>query len=139
MKKFNKLFSIISSAIVFLICGCSNVKVEEISYDKFDSLIKNSESFILYIGSASCHNCTEFGPKFEEVIKENNIKNVYYIDLDGLSDEDRKNFNRTINVTGTPTVVFINDGEEESSFNRINGSVSKEKIVQRLKANDYIK
>ena len=139
MKKLNKLFGIIFVAIIFITCGCSNIKIKEINYNEFNDLIKNNESFILYIGSASCHNCTEFSPRFEEVIKENNIENVYYIDLDALNDDDRKNFNKTINVTGTPTVVFIDNGEEESSFNRINGSVSKEKIVQRLKANNYIK
>lgn len=137
MKKFLKILSVILG--VFILCGCSNSGVEEINYKEFDSLIEDKQSFILYIGSASCSNCTEFGPKFERVIEENNISDVYYIDLDELSDDEKSSFNKVVNITGTPTVVFITDGKEESSFNRINGNVSKEKIKTRLEANDYIK
>lgn len=123
----------------FIFTGCQSYKVKEIGYEEFKTLIENNETFILYIGSASCHNCTSFSPKFESVIEEYEIDNAYYIDLDSLSDDDKSAFNKTINVSGTPNVVFITDGEEQSSFNRINGDVSKDKIIERLKSNDYIK
>ena len=139
MKKQIKILTLILVVATFFLSGCSNTKIEEINYEKFNTLISEKKDFILYIGSATCHNCTEFGPRFEKVVKENKIENVYYIDLDELNDDDKKNFNRTINVTGTPTVVFITKGEEKSSFNRINGNVSEEKIIKRLKANNYIK
>jgi len=125
--------------MTIIICGCSNASIKKIDYKKFNNLIEKQESFILYIGSASCSNCTEFSPKFENVIKENNISDTYYIDLDEFSDDEKKSLNKVVNITGTPTVVFITDGEEESSFNRINGNVNKDKIITRLKANDYIK
>lgn len=137
MKKYLKKLVVI--IVMFIICGCSSAGVKEINYNEFNNLIKEKESFILYIGSASCSNCIEFGPKFESVIEENNISDTYYIDLDELSEEDKKAFNKVVNITGTPTVVFITNGEEESGFNRINGNVSKEKIITRLKTNDYIK
>lgn len=124
--------------IGLFVVGCSNESIRKINYKEFNNLIKEQETFILYIGSASCSNCTEFSPKFESVIEENNISNVYYVDLDTLSDEEKSSFNKVINITGTPTVVFVTDGEEKSGFNRINGNVSKEKITQRLKSNDYI-
>lgn len=139
MKKYLKALSVIFIMITFFISGCSKGVIGEIDYKKFNNLISDKKDFILYIGSATCHNCTEFSPKFEKVIEENNISNVYYIDLDKLNKEEKNNFNKIINITGTPTVVFINNGEEESSFNRINGNVDEEKIIKRLKANDYIK
>ncbi len=137
MKKIITAIILIFS--IFLFTGCQNNSINEISYTEFKNKIESKDSFILYIGSASCHNCTEFSPKLEEVINEYKIDNVYYIDLDTFSKEEQNEFNKIINVAGTPNVVFINKGEEGSSFNRINGNVSKEKIIERLKSNDYIK
>lgn len=139
LKKYSKLLFFVFIFISFLISGCSKSSINEIDYKKFNDLINQKKNFILYIGSTSCHNCNEFKPKLESVANENNISNIYYIDLDKLSTNEKNNFNKVINITGTPTVVFIANGEEQSSFNRINGNVDKEKIIKRLKANDYIK
>lgn len=133
-----KIFRILIILCFSCITGCSN-NIKEINYNEVNSLIKNKETFILYIGSASCSNCVEFEPKFNSVIKEYNIKNAKYIDLDNFDDDEKNNLNKIINISGTPTVVFIKNGEEESMTNRINGNVSKEKIISRLKANEYIK
>jgi len=135
MKKYFKLIFI----IMCIICGCTNSKISEINYTKFNNLITEKESFILYVGSDTCINCMEFKPKFEKIIKENNINNSYYIDLDKMNKDEKKSLTSIIDITGTPTVVFITNGEETSTFNRINGDVSKEKIITRLKANNYIK
>lgn len=137
MKKYLKIIFMMFS--LFIISGCSNAKVIDIGYNKFDSLIKEKQNFILYIGSTSCDNCTLFEPKFESVVKKYNISNVYHISIDKLSDDERNEFYKIINITGTPTVAFIKDGEEKSSYNRIVGNVSKDKIINRLKSNDYIK
>jgi len=137
MVKYLKIITIILT--IFIICGCSNQNVYQINYKEFNNLINNQENFILYIGSGTCINCTEFKPKFESIIKKNKISDAYYIDLDEFSDEEKKSFYKVINITGTPTVIFITDGEEKSSFNRINGNVTEEKIITRLKANGYIK
>ena len=135
--KLLKVLSIILG--VFILCGCSKSSVEEINFNVLNNLIKENKTFILYVGSDTCISCKEFSPKFESVINDNDVSNAYYIDLDNLSDDDKSSFNKIINITGTPTVVFITDGEEESTYNRINGNVSTEKIITRLKANDYIK
>lgn len=136
MKKI--LIIILCIVPLFLITGCSS-KLNEINYKKFENLVNEKKNFIIYVGSADCHNCTEFSPKFERIIKEYKISNVYYVDLSKFNDEEKNSFNKIINVSGTPTVAFIKNGEEESSFNRINGNVSEEKIKSRLKSNNYIK
>lgn len=133
------IFRILIVLCITLITGCSSNTIKEINYKEFYTLIKNKQTFILYIGSTSCHNCVEFSPKLKVVIKENNIKNVKYIDLDKLSEKEKNGLNKIINVSGTPTVVFVTNGEEKSMTNRINGNVSKEKIISRLKSNEYIK
>lgn len=137
MKKTILKFSMVIIGLLFF-AGCSNKSLEEINYNTFKSLMDGKETFILYISSTECHNCVEFTPKFENVLKENNLS-AKKIEIDKLSDEDKDKFNETINVSGTPTVAFINDGEEESMTNRINGNVDEEKIISRLKSNGYIK
>jgi len=137
MKNMLKIFSIL--LFIIFITACSNNNIKSINYKDFDKLIENKKTFILYIGSTSCINCTEFEPKFKEVIYNYNISEVKYIDLEKFSDEEKNELNKVVNISGTPTVVFINNGEEKSMTNRINGNVSKEKIISRLKSNEYIK
>ena len=50
-----------------------------------------------------------------------------------------KNFRKYINISGTPTVCFITNGEEETTLNRISGEVSLETTIERFKSNGYIK
>jgi len=136
MKKIFRLFICLLG--VLTITSCSNTNLEKVDYDKFSDLIENKETFVLYIGSTSCHNCTEFSPKLESVVNKYDIKNVKYVEIDNLDEDDRKEFNKIINVSGTPTVAFIEDGEEKSMTNRINGNVSEDKIIARFKSNGYI-
>lgn len=136
MKKFLKTICLL---LVVFLTGCSSYSLKEINYKEYNKMINEKKDFIIYIGSDTCPNCVSFAPKLESVIKEYKINNVYYINLNSLSEEDKSKFNKSINVSGTPTVAFIENGDEASSFNRINGDVSKEKIISRLKANDYIK
>ena len=136
MKKILKALVLIIS--ILLITGCDGNSVKEIGYDEFDKMISSRKDFIIYVGSETCENCKEFSPKFNNIIKEYNIEDVYYVDLDKFSDDEKSKLNKIINISGTPTVAFIDDGVEESSFNRITGNVSEEKIISRLKSNDYI-
>ncbi|MBQ7141332.1 MAG: thioredoxin family protein [Bacilli bacterium] len=134
-----KTFGILIILCLGFVTGCSNSVIKKIDYKEFNDLIENQKTFILYVGSASCSNCIEFEPKFKEIIKDHNIRNARYIDLDKFNDEEKNKLNKIINISGTPTVIFIENGEEESMTNRINGNISKEKIISRLKSNNYIK
>ena len=136
MKKIFKML-ILTMSILF-VTSCSNQSIKEIDYNEFNKMINKQKDFIIYVGSATCSNCEEFSPKFENVVKKYDIEDVYYIDLDKFSDEEKSKLNKIINISGTPTVAFIDDGTEESSFNRITGNVTEEKIISRLKSNDYI-
>lgn len=138
MRKFISTFLILLVGFLFL-TGCSKSNIDEINYSDFKKLIDDKETFILYIGSTTCHNCTEFTPKFNNVLNKYNISSVKKIELDKINSDDKDEFNKKINVSGTPTVVFIENGEEESMTNRINGNVDEEKIISRLKSNGYIK
>ena len=125
MKKVFKCL-LLTISILF-VTGCGNSVVKEIDYDEFNTMINKKEDFIIYVGSATCSNCEEFSPKFENVVKKYDIDDVFYIDLDKFSDDEKSKLNKIINISGTPTVAFIDDGIEESSFNRITGMLQKKK------------
>ena len=64
-----KIFLIILSAL--FLAGCaSEIKttrvqvkgIEEVSYDKLMSLMKEDKQFILYIGRPDCGDCQQFEP-----------------------------------------------------------------------------
>ena len=127
-----KLFLMVFVAVL-LLSGCSKSYVSEISYDEFKKLVDDKETFILEIMSEDCINCTKFSPKLEEVVNEYKVT-VRYINAAKLTDNQFDEFG----VTGTPTVLFYIDGEEQTTSARIIGNVSKEKIISKFKASDFI-
>ncbi len=137
MKKKIK-FLLIGIFIVFLTgCGNSTNTITEIDYSKLEDLIDNKESFILEIVQTGCSHCEEFSPRFTAVLKTNDLT-AYSLNLYNMTDDEREKFSElTTSVTGTPTVLFFEDGKETS--NRINGAVDNEKIEEHLKDAGYIK
>lgn len=122
---------------LLLICGCSKKTYTEISYDDFKQKIDNKESFILFIGAESCAHCATYKPTLNSVINKYNV-DVYYIDIDKLSSKESSYLNNAVPFTGTPTTVFIKNGKEESTYNRIVGDMDFEYIVEKFKKNGYI-
>jgi predicted bacteriocin transport accessory protein len=108
------------------------------NYNEFKQLIKDKETFILYIGSKDCSHCKAFKPKLIDVLEQYKI-NVKYVDLSTYSEKDRDNLFSIINISGTPTVSFVINGEESSTMNRISGDVTKDQIIEKMKINNYIK
>lgn len=136
MKKI--LLSITLVLSVFLLTACSSGSVSEIKYSSFQKKLANKESFILEVIQDGCSYCSEFAPKFDKVLTDYNIK-AYSLNLTGLADAERKEFNNNFQISGTPCVLFFADGEESSILNRINGNQNKDKIIEKLKTNGYIK
>lgn len=141
MKLNNKI--IISCIIVFVIILSIlyyvNVKegqLIELTYNELVEKINNKDNFVMCISRTTCSHCADYKPKLKEVAKENNI-DIYYIDIDKYNEEE---FSNLISFDGsTPTTIFIKNGDEETTSNRINGDVSKNKIIQKLKSNGFLK
>lgn len=110
----------------------------EIKYKEVIEKIENDESFVLVVSQTNCAHCASYKPKIEKVANKYKI-NIYYIDVDLLSDAENENFSSYINHDGTPVTVFIKNGEETSVATRINGDASIEKIERKLKSNGFIK
>ncbi len=123
---------------VFCFTGCSNNKLKTITYSELEEMIANKESFILEIVQTGCSACENFTPRFKDVLSEYDVT-AYSLNLTNMNEEDTNKFNQLLNINSTPTVVFFNEGEEESVSYRIIGAVDNDKIIQKLKAQDYIK
>ena len=80
----------------------------------------------------------DFKPKLERVANKYKL-NIYYLETDLLDKETSKELKTKFSFSGTPTTVFVINGEEKTAATRINGDVSEEKIVSKLKSNGFIK
>ena len=137
MKKIKLL--IIPLFILLLLTGCgSSGNLKEISYSKFKKMRENKETFFLVIEKDGCRFCEAFVPKMESVLEEYDIIG-YVINLSDMSSSDLEEFDKEFGIDGTPTTIFITEGNELSILQRIDGNVSKDKIISKLKNNNYIK
>ena len=129
MKK--KIKYLLIGILALILTGCSSSKViTDIDYSKLEEMIDNKESFILEVVQTGCSHCEEFSPRFKAVLKTND-EVAYSLNLYNMTDDELKKFNElTTSVSGTPTVLYFEDGKETS--HKINGAVSNEKIEEFL-------
>ena len=110
---------------------------KEIKYDKVIEKINNKESFVLVLSQTTCSHYIEYKPKVEEVANKYKLT-IYYLETNLLSKKEAKEFKEYITYSGTPTTVFIKNGEEKTVANRIDGTVEESKIIEKLKSNGFI-
>lgn len=112
--------------------------IREINYSVLEGMLLEEHSFILLVSQTGCSHCESYRPVLNKVLKENKIT-AYEIDIRKLTEKERKSFNEFATVSGTPTTIFVKNGQEESIPYRLIGNVSSDKIVSRLKDLGYIK
>lgn len=112
--------------------------LKEISYLELKNMVELKDDFILYISNKYCTYCKVFEPKLNAVAKQYKLS-IYKVDTATFTSDENNEFKDLVGSVGTPTVVFIYDGVESGTNNRISGNVSVDKITERLKANEYIK
>lgn len=139
MKKFKILSFFLILILIFTGCSLKKEFLIEISYKELIQKIENQETFFFTAMQDGCSHCEEFLPKFEEILKENEIKG-YKLNFTKLTDEEEKEFGSKFGSSiGTPTTIFITEGKEETQLTRIVGNQSKTKVIEKLKSMKYIK
>ena len=123
---------------LFMLTACGNKTYDEISYDELNKMLEKKQDFILFIGSDTCSACNTYKGTLNDVIEEYGT-DVKYINLASLSKTEESSLVSKFPINGTPTTVFITNGEEEDTHNRIVGSAKKSEIVNEFKENGYIK
>lgn len=99
--------------------------------------IDNKDTFVLIISRDDCSHCNAYLPVVNKVGKNYNLT-FYDISQTGLSNEDLTYLRNVANISGTPTTVFIVDGEEKNIQNRIVGEAKEYRLVEKLKTMGYI-
>lgn len=132
------LYILILIPLLFIISGCGTKTYDEITYDELNNMLDNKESFVLFIGSATCTHCDAFKVTINKVIKDYDV-DIKFIDISKLDDSEVSSLQAKFPFSGTPTTVFVKKGKEKSSFNRIEGESSYSEVVDKLKDNGYIK
>lgn len=111
--------------------------IKNINISELKEKIDNKDSFILVITQDSCSHCKAYLPVINDVAKTYNIT-IYDISQTNLSDEDATYLKNIASISGTPTTVFIVEGVEKTTTNRLVGNVPKYRVIEHLKALGYI-
>lgn len=136
MKK--KIILIIMVCGILLLTGCSHtIKYTKLNFSQIETKLENKETFVLIISSSTCPNCVVY----KEVIEKTKIKDklrIYYINVDDLMEEEYSKLYSKYAYSATPTTIFIKNGIEESTYNRIIGRISSNELIEQLKKQGYI-
>ncbi len=135
-----KLFAFVIIGLSLLLTGCGNKlkTYKEVDYKALMNMFEEKQSFILFIGSTECQHCDLYKETLNEVISKYQVK-ISYIDISKLSMEENAKLKIYVNYNGTPTTAFIEQGEETSMYDRIDGNKPLNKVVEKLKKKGYIK
>lgn len=109
----------------------------EIKYNEVIKKINNKDTFVLLLSQTTCSHCADYKPKLSRVAKKYKVS-VYYLETDLLNEKEEKEIKKHFSFSGTPTTVFVIDGDEKTAATRINGDASEEKITNKLKSNGFI-
>ncbi len=142
-KKLSIIFLLLIG--ITLLTGCDknnkdedNSNLVSITLSELEEKVENKETFILVITQKDCSHCAEYKPVLEKVLKDYNIT-AYELDEQEFTEEERGRLSAIATVSGTPNTVFITEGKEKSTSDRIVGAAQRNKIISRLKAMGYIK
>lgn len=123
---------------LFLVTGCqSNKYITEVSYSKLEKMLDNKESFAIEVYQTGCSYCESLEPKLNRVLKKYDI-HIYSLNKAELSDTEKEKFKKLYGDVGTPTIIFIEDGEEKGILYRLVGDQSEKQIISKFKSNGYI-
>ena len=142
-KTFKLILGILIIIFVGIIIGYfifnKNNNLVKLDYKDIVNKIDNKESFVLCVSRTTCSHCQSYKPKLQKVANKYNIK-IYYTNIDTYNKDELNDFNSRITFDGgTPVTLFIKNGEEKTTATRIISDVSSEKIIDKLKKNDFIK
>ncbi len=140
MKKYLWLIiiAVVIVALIVVITVFSDSEedyIVESSIKEINNKIKDDDTFILYIKQTGCEHCKEFTPKFVRVLRDYNLK-AYALNIAEFNEKEKALYEDNFDIDGTPTVLFIQDGEE--SLITIEGDVPRETIISKLEATDFI-
>ena len=139
MKHIKKIVLLLLLAFFVTACSIGNKgHLVSLSYKEFNEKLGNKDTFFIEVVQDGCSHCASFTPKLKSVLEDYDVVG-YQLNITSISDEDYNDFYSKFGISATPTIFFINKGEETSILQRIEGNVSEEKVISKLQTNGYIK
>ncbi len=121
--------------ILLITCACSSVK--NINVKKLKELMKNKETFVLYLYDND--EGKVLNKTLSKVSDKNNIKS-YSINTISLNEKDLSELKTIFKYDKTNIIIFVKDGNEETVLSRLDDLyISEKKLEQELKNQGYIK
>ncbi len=138
---------------LFLITGCGNNSVFknyevvnkssekhtttiELTYDEYETKIKNKDSFVLLMWQTGCSHCISFEPTLNKIISYYNLE-IYSINLANITDDEYSKIENKTYITGTPTTVVFKDGVTQTK--KLIGDRDTETVLEFLARYNYLK
>ena len=134
MKKILLLMTI----VIIALTGCKYKGYQNINYEELTKKISNNETFVFVIGSRDCSACTTYKGTMEEIIKDYNVP-IYFVEIADLSEEDGNKLRSQFYYQYTPTTIFIENGKEKTTYDRIVGAADYEIVKNALIKYNIIK
>lgn len=122
---------------LFLITGCGQRNYTQLSYAELETKLNNKEDFVLVIGSSTCVACEDYEETMKDIMTKNDIE-IFFLDLNALTDEENTKAYSKFHVNSTPTTIFIKEGEETSTYNRIVGAGEYNDVLDKLQQLGYL-
>lgn len=138
----NKKIILIIIMLLLIFTGCNKEDnteyLIEINYEEFKQKRENKDTFFFEVIQDGCSACMAYSPILKEILTEYKIVG-YQLNINDMTEEEYDEFQLEFKITGTPTTIFLTEGEEISKMQRISGSTTKTKTISKLTANGYIK
>ncbi len=94
-------------------------------------LTADGQEHILYIGRPTCYYCRQFSPVLKAFNTLTGGRVLYYnTDADGLDSQARKIFFESLGIPGTPTTLYIKNGQIISGY--VGGAESAQSLYDSL-------
>ena len=135
------LFSLILITSLFFALKPKQNNIISISGAELLKKLENKETFILIRTQDGCHHCEQYKPILNRVLTENNL-NAFELNSTTLNKENqsiRNEIDKLFNISGTPTTIFISNGIETTTINRIVGISTYTNVVEKLKEQGFLK
>lgn len=133
-----KIIYIISIMSILFLTGCNNdSEYTNLSFNELQEKLNNKDSFVLVLGSSTCSACAQYEKTMKKVIKDEKVE-IFFLDLNKLSEEEYSKVYSKYVVNTTPTTIFIKEGFETSTYDRIVGAKGYSEIVENLKKHGFV-
>ena len=118
--------------------GINNTRFyTELTYNEFKTKIENKDTFVLLVHQTDCPHCEAFMPIYKSVANQYEFQ-VYGVNRFEMTKEEYAEFSEFANISGTPTTIFITEGEETTTANRMVGAHTRKDLVSKFQSLGYI-